>query len=212
MVLSGTVTDRRAAEAVGLNPDTAAYTKAKPRVQAYLQQHRAAMDEQRAQQETESQRRQTVTREQVLNRLWEIANLSPEATRNSATAQIKALSMIIAIEGLIPERRPAEKKSAFPPVTGTIYASAWRRQQPEGEAGVQPNSGLVPEEAEPVGTPPTPAQEAPPVVDLEPAPVEYVRAYPATFPVNPPWAPHKFMTSPDPSVPFSIKKNPFTRY
>ena len=32
LVLSGTMTDRRAAEAVGLNPDTAAYTKAKPRV------------------------------------------------------------------------------------------------------------------------------------------------------------------------------------
>ena len=34
LVLAGTMTDRRAAEAVGLNPDTAAYTKAKPRVRA----------------------------------------------------------------------------------------------------------------------------------------------------------------------------------
>ena len=32
LILSGTMTDRRAAEAVRLNPDTAAYTKAKPRV------------------------------------------------------------------------------------------------------------------------------------------------------------------------------------
>ena len=31
LVLSGTMTDRQAAEAAGLNPDTAAYTKAKPR-------------------------------------------------------------------------------------------------------------------------------------------------------------------------------------
>jgi len=30
-VLSGAMTDRQAAEAVGLNPDSAAYTKAKPR-------------------------------------------------------------------------------------------------------------------------------------------------------------------------------------
>jgi hypothetical protein len=30
LVLSGTMTDRRAAEAAGLNPDTAAYTKANP--------------------------------------------------------------------------------------------------------------------------------------------------------------------------------------
>jgi hypothetical protein len=29
------MTDRRAAEAAGLNPDTAAYAKAKPRVRAY---------------------------------------------------------------------------------------------------------------------------------------------------------------------------------
>ena len=35
LVLSGTMTDRQAAEAAGLNPDTAAYTKAKPRVRAY---------------------------------------------------------------------------------------------------------------------------------------------------------------------------------
>jgi hypothetical protein len=35
LILSGTMNDRRAAEAVGLNPDTAAYTKAKPRVRAY---------------------------------------------------------------------------------------------------------------------------------------------------------------------------------
>ena len=34
LVLAGTMTDRRAAEAVGLNPDTAAHTKAKPRVRA----------------------------------------------------------------------------------------------------------------------------------------------------------------------------------
>jgi hypothetical protein len=30
LVMSGTMNDRRAAEAVGLNPDTAAYTKSNP--------------------------------------------------------------------------------------------------------------------------------------------------------------------------------------
>ena len=48
LVLSGTVTDRQAAESAGLNPDTAAYTKAKPRVQAYMHERRAAMNEQLA--------------------------------------------------------------------------------------------------------------------------------------------------------------------
>ena len=45
-VLSGTMTDRDAAQAVGLNPDAAAYTKAKPRVRAYMIEHRAAMQQQ----------------------------------------------------------------------------------------------------------------------------------------------------------------------
>ena len=51
------MTDRRAAEAVGLNPDTAAYTKAKPRVRAYMIEHRAAVHERLVQQETEGLRR-----------------------------------------------------------------------------------------------------------------------------------------------------------
>ncbi len=37
LVLSGTMTDRRAAETVGLHPDSAAYTKSKPRVRAYAE-------------------------------------------------------------------------------------------------------------------------------------------------------------------------------
>ncbi len=36
LIMSGTMTDRPAAEAVGLNPRTAAYIKAKPRVRAYM--------------------------------------------------------------------------------------------------------------------------------------------------------------------------------
>jgi hypothetical protein len=136
LVLSGTMTDRRAAEAVGLNPDTAAYTKAKPRVRAYMLEHRAAMHQQLVQQETDLSRlsrhaaeravdrlrRLNLGREQVLARLWEIANLSPEITRNSASAQIKALSMIVAIEGLIPDprARSSQKKSASPPAVPQI--------------------------------------------------------------------------------------------
>ena len=116
LVLSGTMTDRRAAEAVGLNPDTAAYTKAKPRVRAYMLEHRAAMHQQLVQQETDSLRRLNLGREQVLARLWEIANLSADMTRGSITGQVKALSMIIAIEGLIPDprARSSQKMSASP--------------------------------------------------------------------------------------------------
>jgi len=80
LILAGTMTDRRAAEAVGLNPETAAYTKAKPRVREYMVEHRAAMHEQRVQQETEELRRRNLSRERVLDRLWEIADLDPEMT------------------------------------------------------------------------------------------------------------------------------------
>ena len=51
LIMSGTMTDRAAAEAVGLNPDTAAYTKAKPRVRAYMTEHRAAVSEKLVDQE-----------------------------------------------------------------------------------------------------------------------------------------------------------------
>jgi hypothetical protein len=124
LILSGTMTDRHAAEAVGLSPETAAYTKSKPRVRAYMLEHRAAMREQRLQQETEELRRLKQSRERVLARLWEIADVDPEMTRNSMSAQIKALSMIVAIEGLIPNRNDdrragsAQNKAAPPPVRG----------------------------------------------------------------------------------------------
>src|ERR1700684_204551 len=81
LVLSGGKTDRQAAEAVGLNPDSAAYTKSKPHVRAYMLEHRAAVEQQLVQQEADGQRRRNLDREKVLDRLWEIANLSPEMTR-----------------------------------------------------------------------------------------------------------------------------------
>ena len=104
LVLSGAMTDRHAAEAVGLNPDSAAYTKSKPRVRAYMLEHRAAVQQQLVQQEAEGLRRLNLDREQVLARLWEIANLSPEMTRGSITGQVKALSMIVAMQNFIPDR------------------------------------------------------------------------------------------------------------
>jgi hypothetical protein len=105
LVLSGAMTDRQAAEAVGLNPDSAAYTKSKPHVRAYMLEHRAAVEEQLVQQEAEGLRRRNLDREKVLDRLWEIAKLSPEMTRGSITGQVKALAMIIAMQNFIPDRR-----------------------------------------------------------------------------------------------------------
>ena len=237
LVLSGTMTDRRAAQAVGLNPDTAAYTKSKPRVRAYMLEHRAAVQQQLVEQETEGLRRLNLGREQVLARLWEIANLSPEMTRGSITGQVKALSMIVAMQSLIPDRHAgsSEKKSVPPPTHPEIYAAAWLREQPGKTIDPQPGPALAQEEDEPArparpaspGVPrsvpwkpePTPgsAGDAPPPPGITPSPIfdPSESAFANRFspseatPSSPP-AP-AFVSAPDSGVPFSIKKNPFAR-
>ncbi len=219
LVLSGAMTDRRAAEAVGLNPDSAAYTKSKPRVRAYMLEHRAAVQQQLVHQEAEGLRRLNLDREQVLTRLWEIANLSPEMTRGSVTGQVKALSMIVAMENFIPDRRavPSEKQSP-PAPTPQIYASAWLRRQQEGT-----NVGPQPNPAPPV--PPVPAcRGAQEEAQQEDSPAEPVPSSAGETPAPseaPPLAPYgrgfSFVPDarvgfvPDTRVPFSIKKNPFAR-
>ena len=203
LILSGTMTDRQAAEAVGLNPDTAAYTKAKPRVVAFMHEHRAAVRERLVQQETEEVRRQNQSREKVLARLWDIANLDPDTTRNSASAQIKALAMIVAIEGLIPsrttnDRRPvsAQNQSAPPPVHPRIDTVAWLREQQGKTTGAQPSSALVRDEDGPGVPDPTPGAAARPFSPAETTP---------SAPLVPVSA-----SAPDTRVPSSIEKKPDT--
>jgi hypothetical protein len=184
LVLSGTMTDRQAAEDVGLNPDSAAYTKSKPRVRAYMLQHRAAVEQQLVQQEADGLHRLKLDRDQVLDRLWEIATLSPEMTRGSITGQVKAISIIVAMENFIPSRRAvdrlaidrlavhSENKSAPAP---TPHTAAWLARHKATTLDPQPS--------------PAPTQ----------APVPYV-------PLS--------TSAPDLGVDFSIKKtplNPFVR-
>jgi hypothetical protein len=197
LVLSGAVTDRGAAEAVGLNPDTAAYTKSKPRVRAYMLEHRAAVQQQLVQQEAEGLHQLNLDREQVLARLWEIANLSPEMTRGSITGQVKALSMIVAMQNFIPDRPTTSSGKKSPPAPvhpPQIYAAAWRDKKEDSPA--------VPEPA------PNSAAEAP----LNPGPSESNFVNPFIFSQAPPAAPHVPVCGsvPDLRLGFSIKKNPFT--
>jgi hypothetical protein len=162
LVLSGTMNDRRAAEIAGLNPDTAAYTKAKPRVRAYMNEHRAAVREKLVDQEAEGLRKLNLGRDQVLARLWELATLSHEVTRGIIAGQIKALSMIVAIEGLIPDRRLSPSVTPTPPpVQPQFYKAQWLREQEQ-----QPVAG---EPGDPVAGTKTPPA-APQVPHPEPAP------------------------------------------
>jgi hypothetical protein len=231
LVLSGAMTDRQAAEAVGLNPDSAAYTKSKPHVHAYMLEHHAAVQQQLVQQEADlsrravdGQRRLNPDREQVLDRLWELANLSPEMTRNSITGQVKAISMIIAMENFIPDRRAvaAEKKSAPAPVNAQIYQSAWLREKQATTIDPQPTPAPTQQEAPsaPVcpacpGMPrsvpwkpePAPAQLAEAPQDPVPSQPTFAHRVPLADGV-PPYVPQS-ASVPDTRVPFSIKVNPF---
>ncbi|HET6216790.1 MAG TPA: hypothetical protein VFE27_07190 [Acidobacteriaceae bacterium] len=223
LVLSGAMTDRHAAEAVGLNPDSAAYTKSKPHVRAYMLEHRAAVQQQLVQQEAEGLHRLNLDREQVLGRLWEIANLSPEMTRGSITGQVKALSMIVAMQGLIPDRRAgaAEKKS--PPALAPQISAAACPPRPAVGRAPHPATTIDPQ---PSPAPPVPAcrgaqqEDEPGVPDpkLAPSPVADPPPHPgpsqSTFAnrltpsqAHAPYVP-LFNSVPDLGVPFSIK-NPF---
>ncbi len=228
LILSGTMTDQQAAEAVGLNPTTAAYTKSKPRVQAYMLEHGATMQQQPVEQENglsrpprlavgpavEGQRRFHVGREQVLDRLWELAILGPEITRGSITGQIKAISIIVAIEGMIPDRRAgsAQKQPAPPPPKPQIYESEWLREQKEKAAGLQAQKEKEPgiPEAEPAPAAPVDAQPAPgpdPGSVLDPAASTFADRFNL---LKTQWVPDAGF-APDTRVPFSIQKNRFGR-
>ena len=167
LILSGTMTDRRAAEAAGLNPDTAAYTKAKPRVRAYMIEHRAAVKEKLVDQEADGLRKLNFDRDQILNRLWELAALSHAETRGSIVGQIKALSMIAAIEGLIPDRRLTRSATQpeASPAKADIYESEWlpnRQHQPTSE---EPGDPVTATEPQPAASQPAPPAEPTPQPD-----------------------------------------------
>ena len=234
-LLSGTMTDRVAAGAAGLNPDTAAYTKAKPRVRAYMLEHRAAMEQQRLQQEAdlsqravEEQRRREERREQlrerVLDRLWEIAAMAPETTRGSITGQVKAIQMIVAIEGLIPDRRAASGKKSTPPLPpAEIYQAAWLGEQQKKAIDPQPDPAPAPapdlEDPRPAEPEPAPvaAAEVPPPPDRPIGPAHdrtqsvFAQLFHRSEGTSQAPPAHPFGSAPDTRVPFSIQKNRFGR-
>jgi hypothetical protein len=196
-VLFGKMTDRQAAEAAGLNPDTAAYTKSKPRVRDWMLKHRAAVEQKLVEQDTQELRRFNVSRDQALARLWEIANMDPERTRNSMSAQVKAVSMIVAIEALIPDRRgvAAHTKPAPPPVQVTEQL---RTQQDGQSVDPQPPPRSAAQGESAFG----------PTLDLSQA------AF-SVRPPNPsqmtPLVPTADYFSPNTRAPFSTEKDPFAR-
>jgi hypothetical protein len=218
LVLSVTMTDRRATETVGLHPDSAASTKSRPPVYAYMQEHQSTAQQGPVEQGTAEPRPFNPSRDQILARLWEIGNMNPEITRGSLAGQVKALSMIVAIEGLIPDRRAASARNqpAPPPVTADIYEAEWLRNQQNGENQPPRTPSQGETASEPLSAPGGP-DSPPPTAEPIPAPASAVSQHRAA-PVNgmptaslAPRVPMADHFAPDTRVPFSIKKNPFAR-
>ena len=214
LILSGKMSDQQAAEVAGLNPTTAAYTKAKPRVRAWMDEHRAATQKQILDQEAENLRRKSAIRERVLDRLWEIADLSHDITRGSMASQVKVLAMIIAIEGLIPDRRAASaQKAVLPPVSAKIYEAEWLRKQnttPQAAAALYPGED---EESEPIVLQ---AEHTPEAPDPSPEPGPNSNPADSTIPDSVTFAeasssPYTSFV-PDTRTPFTLPKNPFGRW
>jgi hypothetical protein len=206
LVLSGAMTDRQAAEAAGLNPDSGAYTKAKPRVRAYMLEHRAAVQQQLVQQEADGRHRINLDREQVLDRLWEIANMGPEMTRGSITGQVKALSMIVAMENFIPDRHAvsSQKTTPTPPAKPQVNVSAPQQKNP-------PN---LPETPRDPGSPAPPVPASRGAEQVPPSPGHTHSTFANRFVPSQPQPPSPYVpipnSVPDLRVPYSPKNNPFT--
>src|ERR1700723_4146162 len=211
LVLSGTMNDRQAAEAAGLNPDTAAYTKSKPRVRDYMIEHRNAVREKLVDLEPEGGPKSNLCRDQVLTRLWELASLSHEVTRGSIAGQIKAVSLIVAIEGLIPGRpSPSVTQPTAPPVEAQICQAEWL---PNRQQDADPGDAAVPPDAPPAANQVSHPEPAPqPTPPLEP---NHTVANPFTIAEGRMRVPDAtggaYDAVPDTRQPFSIQKGPFRR-
>jgi hypothetical protein len=161
-----------------------------------MQEQRAAFEQKLIDEDVDRRRRLKQTRDRILARLWEIADLDFEQTRGSASAQLKAIALIAAIEGLIPNRR-AESKPEQKPVVPNFYQAAWLRaqqNQDEDPAPAAENQGAAPEHQ-----PAAEAPGAPPPIP-EPAPTN-----PPPMPPSMPRVPGAEFGIPD----ISIKKNLF---
>jgi hypothetical protein len=129
LAMAGTMTDRRAAEAVGIDPSRAAYVKAKPRVQAYMEQHRASVRAGLVQHEVAALAKFNISREQILVKWWEFANIDPALGYNT-NSQGKALESLWNALGYANSdpKKPDETESDSKP---QIYVAKWMRPREE---------------------------------------------------------------------------------
>jgi hypothetical protein len=64
-----------------------------------------------------------IDRNQILNRYWELANLTPEQTKGNITGQLKALAALWELLRSAPAEKPKPAAKPLPEVE--IYRSGW---------------------------------------------------------------------------------------
>src|SRR3984885_16160732 len=129
-VLGGKMTDREAAQRAGIDPGRAHYVKAKPRVKAYMEQHRASVRAGLVQHEVDALAEFNIGREQILAKWWEFASIDPAKTGYNTTSQSKALDSLWKAPGFEgPKKSEAEEPE---PKTVNIYHPPWLLERQRG--------------------------------------------------------------------------------
>jgi hypothetical protein len=162
LVLAGTMTDKTAAKVVGIDPSRAAYVKAKPKVQAYMEEHRASVRAGLVQHEVDALAKFNISREQILAKWWEFANIDPAKGYNTSS-QSRALELLWKGLGYVESdpKKPDEgagEDSSKP----DVYVAAWLR-----EARGEKAEGEIPDPL-PKTEEPTPSQTRPVAVPAQP--------------------------------------------
>jgi hypothetical protein len=139
------------------------------------------------------------------------------------SSQVKALSMIVAIEGLIPDRisarhsdRSAVSAQLAPsPVAAQFYKSAWNRTQQDGESPTQQDDQqeAAPEPQSSPDETPLELSSSRPLVEgpAVPGPLDASQTPPSQPASSLPRVPTADYFVPDTRVPFKIDKNRFRR-
>jgi hypothetical protein len=127
LVMSGTMTDKAAAKAVGIDPSRAAYVKAKPKVQAYMEEHRASVRAGLVQHEVEALAKFNISREQILAKWWQFGNLDPALGYNTSS-QSKALELLWKGMGYADGDSDPKKPDGAVEPKPQIYRATWMRK------------------------------------------------------------------------------------
>jgi hypothetical protein len=154
LILEGKLTDREAAEAVGISPGQAAYVKAKPRVKTYMEEHRASVRDGLVQHEVDALAPFNIGREQIMARLHELGMLPPERTNGNIIGQVKALDSLWKALGFEESKKPEEEEPK--PEPPNYYKASWLLERERGifsEREENPEPALSSPEAPPAPEP-----------------------------------------------------------